>query len=361
MDPNEMETAPEAEANTALSPSATDGASSSDAADQAPESAAEAILREFQEEYGDDEPGVDPDEPEGDEAQESAEDDPEPAEAAQTPEEDQTDDGDSDEFRIPDDQFKALPSGVKKRLGHLNTRAKKAERELDALQQQMEPLQDAHQRFTQLQNYVQEHDIQPENVTLAFNAMAAMSRGDHEAFIKMVQPWLDQAQQASGQAIAPDLRQQVEDGYLSEEHARELTKSRLQSQISQGKVDALTAKQQQQQKAQQQTHTQSQIVTAIQAREAELQSSDPDYAQKAAAMQSMVQFALESGSRPTNVEQALNLVNNAYDRVNQTFKKPVPPKPTMPRPTASSSPQGNPPPETTKDAIFQGLRGMPNA
>lgn len=358
MDPNETLAAPEAEADTALTPSATEeGVSSSDTADEAPESAADAILREFQEQYGDDE-GDEPDPSEDDPAPESAEDDPEPAESEQKPEIDQSDDGDDDEFRIPDEQFKALPDGVKKRLGHLNARAKKATRELGELKKQMEPLEDAHQRFTQLQNFVHENDIQPENVTLAFNAMAAMSRGDYASFIEMVKPWFDQAQQASGAAIAPDLQAQVDDGYLSEEHARELTKARLTGQITADKLKSVNQRQQQQQQAQNSQQQQQRIASAIQAREAELQSMDPDYALKSSAILSLVHFHLENGARPRNEQEALKLINGAYERVSATFQRPAAPKPTMPRPSVSSAPQGSPKPETTKDAIFQGLRGM---
>lgn len=358
MDLENEQTAPEVEADMALTPSATDGASSSDAADEAPESMADVIAREFQEKYGDGEPG-EPDEPEDDAAPES---DAAPAEAKseQTPEEDQKDDGD-DEFRIPDEQFKALPDGVKKRLGHLNARAKKAEREIADREKEMEPLRDAHQRFTQLQTFVQDNEIEPQNVTLAFNAMAAMSRGDYKGFLDLVSPWVAVAQQATGAAISPDLQQRVDDGYLSAEDAQEITRSRVQSQVSQSKLEKLTASQQQARQAEQgQANVQS-VIAAIQSREAEIKSSDPDYAQKAQAMQAMVGFALESGARPQNADQAVQMVNDAYARVNATFVRPTPPKATMPRPTASPSPRGAPAPENTKDAIFAALRDMPSA
>lgn len=360
MDPNEQ-TVVETEADTALTPSATDGASSSDAADQAPESAADLILREFQEQYGDDEPG-ETDESDDEGEQESAP-EPEAAEpkSEQTPEEDQVDDAEDDQFRIPDEQFKSLPEGVRKRLGHLNTRAKKAERELSNLEKDMVPLKDAHQRFTQLQTFVQDNEIQPENVTLLFNAAASLSKGDYKSFLEMVKPWYDMAQQASGEAIAPDLQSRVDDGYLSVEDAQALTRARVQGQISQSRVEALTTRQKQDRDAQQSQQVQQRIVSAITARENELKSSDPDYAQKSQAMQSMVEFALKSGARPTNEQEALALINDAYNRVNATFQKPKPPKATIPMPSASSSPRGNPAPETTREAIFQGLRDMPTA
>lgn len=345
MDPNDDQTAPEAEADTALTPSATDGASSSDAAEEAPESTADMLMREFQEEHGD------PDAPE--DAEESPESDAEPAEAEQKPEEEQTDSTDDQEFRIPDEQFKSLPEGVRKRLGHLNTRAKKSERELGDLRKEMEPLKDAHERFTTLQNFVQENEIQPENVTTLFNAAAAMSKGDYQSFIDAVKPFYEQAQQALGTTIAPDLQARVDDGYLSMEDAQALTQARTQNQIHQGKIETLTNRQKADREAQSAQAAQQQMVSAITAREQELQSSDPDYAQKSQAMQSMVKFALENGARPKNAQDAVKIVNDAYARVNETFQKPAPPKPTTPRPSASSSPRGNPEPKSTYELLMQ--------
>jgi len=360
MDPNENQTAIDAEAETAPTPGATDeGASSSDAADEAHEISVEEISREFRETYGTDEP-EEPGEPNGDDAPESAPEKPKAAESEQVPEkEDQGDD--DDEFRIPDEEFKALPDGVKKRLGHLNTRAKKATRELADLQQKMEPLQDAHQRFTQLQTFVQQNQIEPKNVTVAFNAMAAMSRGDYKQFIELVEPWFNQARYAMGAAISPDLQTRVDDGYLTEEDARELTKARLQSRISQGQVDALRTQQKQVQTQAQNADITRRVVAAVQAREAEIKASDPDYARKHQAMQSMVEFALKGGAFPKSEEDAVKLINDAYERVNTVFPKPEPPKPTTPRPSASTSPRGNPVPVNDYDFAVQALRSMPNS
>lgn len=359
MDPNENQTAHDAEADTALTPSATEeGASSSDAADEAHDFSVDDIAREFRETYGTDEP-AEPGESDGEPAQESAPEEAEAATSEQTPEEE--DQGDDDEFRIPDDEFKALPDGVKKRLGHLNTRAKKATRELEAMQKEMVPLKDAHQRFTQLQTFVQEHQIEPKNVTVAFNAMAAMSRGDYKQFLELVEPWFNHARLAMGAAIAPDLQSRVDEGYLTEEDARELTKARLQSQISQGRVEALTAQQRQAQAAQQHTLTTEKVIAAVHAREAEIKASDPDYARKQPAMHAMVEFALKGGAFPKNEDEARKLINDAYERASNALPKAQPPKATSPRPTASTPPRGNPAPKDDYEVAFQALQGMSGA
>jgi hypothetical protein len=322
-------------------------------------------MRDFQEVYGDDEP-EETGESDGEEGStEEPKADAAAAEPEQKPADDtplaESDDGDDDTFRIPDDQFKALPSGVKQRLGHLNTRAKKAERELSEQTGKMAPMRESHDRFTKLQSFVQQNDIEPANVTLAFNAMAAMSKGDYQGFVDLVQPWFTQANHALGASFSPDLQQRVDDGYLTDEDARELTKSRTQNQINQGRLDRMGEQQTLQTQQTQTAQSHASIAQAITSREEHFKSSDPDYAQKSQAMRSMVEFALKSGAAPRTAQEATQLLDNAYERVNASYVKPAPPRPTPPRPSASSPPRGSSAPENTHDAIGQALRNMPNA
>lgn len=357
MDPNEQtEATVDVAAEQTLSPSETDGASSSEAAVEAPETAEEAIRREFLEKYGSDDGEETPE----DEDAAAAADDTDTPEAAQKPETDiQSDDDEDDAFRIPDEDFKGLPQGVKQRIGHLNAKAKKAEREKSELQAEMTPLRDAHERFSTLQNYVKEHDIQPQNVTLAFDAMAKMSRGDFQGFIDAIKPFYDHAMQAAGAAISPDLQQRVDDGYLTEEDAKELTRARVQTQTFKGQAEQFRQRDSERQQQERQSQQTNGILTAINDREAQLKASDPDYALKSQAMKAEIQWLLENGAVPKTAQQALAMVNKAYENVSAKYVKPVAPKPTPPRPSASTPPRGRPEPATTKDAITQSLRDFP--
>jgi hypothetical protein len=356
MDPNEQtEATVDVAAEQTLSPSETNGASSSEAAVEAPETSEEAIRREFLEKYGSDDGEETPDA----EDVAAAADDTDTPEAAQKPETDiQSDDDEDDAFRIPDEDFKGLPQGVKQRIGHLNAKAKKAEREKSELEAQITPLRDAHERFSTLQNYVKEHDIQPQNVTLAFDAMAKMSRGDFQGFIDAIKPFYDHALQAAGAAIAPDLQQQVDDGYLTEDHAKELTKARVQTQTFKGQAEQFRQRDSQRQEQERQGQQTNDMLAAINNREAQLKASDPDYALKSQAMRSAIQFALENGAVPKTKDDAIRMVNKAYENASASFVKPTPPKATPPRPSASTPSRGRPEPASTRDAITQALRDV---
>lgn len=372
MDPNDTMAAPDAAADQTHSPSVTEGASSSEAVDTAPESAADAIRQEFMEKWGEAEPEETGDAPEeaeieaAEEGTDGAEDQAETPKDAEDTQESKdelsaadTDDGEDDQFRIPDDQFKTLPDGVKKRLGHLNTRAKKAERELSEVNERIQPLEEKGSRFDELQTFVQTNDIEPENVTVAFNAMAKMATGDFQGFLDLVQPWYQQAQLAVGAAVAPDLQQRVDDGYLTEEDAREMSKARVKAEVSEGRVTALTERQKQLDDQSNAEGQMQKVLQAINVREAHFKSSDPDYALKSAAIASMMEFAIRSGNVPKTQQEAVEMVNDAHERVTSSFVQPKPkPKPTPPSASSSNPTRGVPKPENARDAMMLGLRSF---
>ena len=339
-------------ADEALSPGATEeGASSSDASDQEEVSLAETLAKDFHEEHGDAEPGAEePDteddaDPETDKATESE----------QTPEQAEVDDADDEEFRIPDDEFKALPQGVKKRIGHLNTRWKKAERELTDVKAELPTLKDTHERFTKIQNFVQENNIEPENVTKMFDMAAMLSRGDFQGFLTTIKPFYDYAAQAAGQVISPDLQEQVENGYLTEEHARELTRSRMQSQTYQAQAERYRTQAEQSRSQQTESQERGRMVEAINQRESHLQATDPDYARKKPVIESLVKMAINNGAKPRTAQQAIALLDDAYAQAGTIAPAPAP-RATAPRPTSTSPGRGAAEPQSLQEAIALSLQ-----
>jgi len=347
----ETETAIEAVADQTSSPEVTEGVSSSDTTEEDTRSPAEMARDEFLEKYGKAE-----DEGEGDEkpdekpadAQAEApktEDAPEKSEAVQK-------DDSEDELRITDDEFKKLPENVRQRIGHLNARAKKAERQLEENATQVETFKDSHERFSQLTTFVEQNNIQPENVTKAFDMMAQLSKGDYDGFLAQVMPWVDLAQQATGKAYAPDLQERIDNGYLTEEAAREITQSRRKAEQAEGRAQQHETKLQAKTAEETQVENLDKIVSAVNAREAELRSSDPDYAQKSARVKAAMEFAMKRGGVPKTPAEGVEMVNDAYALIGQS--KPAAPKlPTPPRPSSSTSTRGQAIPKSLNDVISQ--------
>jgi len=341
MDPNDQTPVV---ADETLSPSVTEeGAAPSAAADSPAESLADALARELA----------------GDAPEEEAAPEPEPAPAAEAAKAEpaqapvEADDSDDDKFRIPEAEFKALPDGVKKRIGHLNAQFKKAERELGEVQKDLPTLRDAHERFTKISAFVQEHQIEPENVTLAFNAMALMAKGDYQGFLKAVKPWVDMAAQAAGEAISPDLQEKLEAGYITEEAARELTQARIAAQTAKAQAERSQRVVQDRQAADNAGAEIQRISAAVTAREQELMATDPDYARKKPLIEAAVRLAVKNGA-PRTAQAAVAILDEAY-ALSKVTAPAAPPRQTAPRPTATSPGRGHPEPKTLNEALLLSL------
>lgn len=328
------ETAPAAVAEETSSPEVTDGTSSSDVATEAGDDAAAKVTAEFLEKYGakdgdpEEEPEGEPDKPDEPKVEQKSE---------------EKDDGD-DEFRLSDQEFKALPDGAKKRIGHLNTRAKRAEKQVTELSSEVEAAKNDREALSALRGFVEQNGMSQEDVAIALGAFAKYRTGDFEGFLKDIQPVLNDARQYVGEVIDADLQKQVDDGYLTEEVAREVTRSRAQAKHAQSVADRERQRSQTVvQEQQRQAHV-ADIVGAVNAREAELRSSDPDYARKKPQVERFLSFAMKNGALPKSREDAIRLVNEAYQHASDvTAPPPAPPKAaTPPRPTSTSAPRGKP-------------------
>lgn len=329
------------------SPDVTEGTSSSDVAAEEPtleDIFAEEAVKEFKEKHGD---------PTDDEAETSDAEPETQASDAEQKEEFQTDkdDGDDDEFRLSDSDFKSLPDGAKKRIGHLNARAKKAERQLTELTSELESARDAKAALDKIRQFVQENQMDQEAVAFGLGVQAKLSTGDYEGFLKDMVPIIEMAQQALGKTFAPDLNEQVENGYMSEEAARELTKARLEAKRAREQQQKLQSQHQQMTEEQTRQQVVQHIVSAVNTREAELRQSDPDYAQKAPVVRQYMEYAMKNGARPQSADAAIQMINDAYKFASSQIAQRPAPKATPPRPSTSSVSRGNPAPQSLEDAL----------
>lgn len=357
MDPEAQESVqndsvtPDGVAEETSSPEVTDGVSSSDTTEETRESLAEKSRDDFLKKYGD---ADSEDDDSTDEEETEAEQEEEPkVEAEQKQEPPAETDDSEDETRLSDKVFKSLPDGVKKRIGSLNARAKKAERELAELTSKLEETRDSHERLNNLKAFAQQNRMTQEDVATGLSIQAKFTTGDYAGFLRDIMPAVEAARQHVGETFAPDLQDQVDNGYMSEEAARQLTQARLQAKRAAEDATRYKTEAERFSETERQQRTEREIVNAVNAREAELRTSDPDYAQKSPAVKRFMEAALKHGARPTTPQEAVSLVNAAYENAKASVSKPAP-KPTPPSPTASTVSRGRPStPATLEDALAQ--------
>ena len=361
MDPNtqedEMTTDENVVAVPTSSPDVTDGVSSSDTDESGKDGMIDAVRDEFLKTYGETEEESEGDElPDGDDVEEQSATEETP-EDAEEPDSTQSDSADDDEdYHLSDKEFKGLPENARKRMGYLNQKKRDAEKRVSEYEVEVESLKDKSERFDILQNFAQENNILPENISKAYQMMADLSTGNYQKFLDDIAPFYQMASQAVGKSVPDDLQAQIDDGMMTPEAAAEISRSRIAAQDAQAKAERAEQRIASQQAEQQKTSNLEQIVSAVNAREAEIRRSDPDYARKAADVHAELKNLVSSLKLNIETKEAgVELVNLAYDRVNsRNAAKPKPvPDPTPPRVSSTSTQQGRTQPQSILGIITQ--------
>lgn len=224
----------------------------------------------------------------------------------------------------------------------------------------LEQIQPELTQHRQLQGYLQQHQLAPDDVNMLLGVGAALRRGDYKAFLDGVTPYVMVAQEAMGLRIAPDLQQQVNDGLISEDAARAHTRDRHRANQAEHRLreqtSAVTAGEQQRNVAT--------IRSSVDQWEASVRSRDPDYAHKADTVRRFSQALLQERGVPQTPEQAVALVQAAYDEANKTLIA-LRPRPQATRATPSSvhiaTGGGSVEPTSMKEAALLALQRMRRA
>lgn len=205
-------------------------------------------------------------------------------------------------------------------------------------------------------DFLQKNDIPGQDLDVMLDLTARLRHGDFAGFLKGVQPYLDLARQYTGQQLPRDLQQQVNQGYVSPEIARELAQRRAQGQFNQGRM-------QQQEAAirQNQAQTRAQLVRqTVVDWERQTRASDPDYDLKADVVRRTAQALMQENGPPQTPEQALQVVKAAYEEVNGHMRRFRPqPKPTSRTPASTGQQGGSTPvaePKSMMEAAVQALQ-----
>jgi hypothetical protein len=212
----------------------------------------------------------------------------------------------------------------------------------------------------ELAGRIQEAQLAPDDLNQLLFIGSSLRKQDYRAFLEGVTPYVMAAQEALGLRIAPDLQNQVNDGTLSEEAAREFTRTRHRA-----------AQAEQRLKDQSVTHTtESQvravgdIRAAVTNWEAAIRTRDPDFAHKADTVRRFSQGLMQERGAPQTPEQAVAMVQAAYEEANRTLVSLRPrPQPTLRTPSSVHVATGgaDAQPRTMLEAAQQALAKMRRA
>lgn len=198
--------------------------------------------------------------------------------------------------------------------------------------QEAEPALEMHRAFN---SFVQEIGATGEEVDNSLAMLKMLKTGDHKGFLAAMQPYLEQALQATGGMLAPDLQAAVDAGQISLD-------------VAQAKQEARTAT------AQFEAYKQQQSAAAAKAAEDAMltestnfwnraREADPaTFAARSPLYRNAV-AALASANPPKTPAEAVEINRQAREMVDKSFAAAAPaPKPTVAPPTMARPPAGSP-------------------
>jgi hypothetical protein len=275
------------------------------------------------------------------------EDDPDPQETVMDPktETDPTEAETTDDQDITDEPDEAELAGYKP----------KTRKRIEKLLGERNELRHERAEYAPFIEAMTNHDINREDITLLLGAGAALRKGDFEAFLAGVMPYVETAQSMVGQRLSPDLEDQVNQGYVSSDAARELAQRRAHEQYTQGEQER-TRKRDDQQAVDRHAM---EVTTGISDWEKSIALRDPDYSQKADAVRRYAQALIQEHGAPRSAAQAVEYAEHAYKEVSELTKSVAPQRqPTRRTPSSDHSSNAHgaqTEPGSLMEAAMQGL------
>jgi hypothetical protein len=335
----------------APSPGATDDQASSSGAGETKESLLEAVQKAVPE-LRKDSPDRDPDGADGASPAQVAKDKPDSESEPELSEE------------ATPEELARLSKTAQRRIKKLSAQRQKLAGEVERLRS-IEPGAKAAEQVT---NYLRENDIGQDDFLMGLELMSAMRRGDFKTFYEGVKPYVRLAEEYLGVSLPPDLQQRVQQGHMTTEAAAMYSKERMDRAMAQtnaARQQAILQQHRQQSTTQQQQLEKqalaSQVANTVNAWEASIARSDPDYAAKKAAVQNTMWAVVKEQGIPQSPEHGVAIAKEAYRRVNEQYRAWSPQRrPTSRVPSSTGRIAGvAPEPKSLLEAVKFAREGAP--
>jgi hypothetical protein len=177
--------------------------------------------------------------------------------------------------------------------------------------------------YQKITGFLESNNISAEEAAEGFKIMALM-KSDPKAALEALNPYVKDLGISSGVTMPEDIQKKVNEGYLDEDAARELSQAKAQATQNQKRLDAL-----EQQNAANQIHAQrSDIASVVTEWEQKTKQSDPDYSLKSAEIDDRVKVLVAESGVPKSSTEAIAIANKAYEEVNKrhsarSTKRPI--------------------------------------
>lgn len=261
-----------------------------------------------------------------------------------------------------EDELKSYSHTAQSRIRELVDRRKAAESQITERDQQIEELRPRAEQFDRLDSFMRANSVSAQDLNNAVNISALIQTGRFDQALQMLGPIYKELLDRTGNILPQDLQEEVASGYITQQRALELHRSRKSSENATAREKA-TAERDQRANAERENASRIDMMTrAGDAWAAEKKTSDPDWSTKQELVNSELELQLRRIAQtapqdiPRDIAGVRKLLDGCLKTVEGRLKvfrpAPQPITPTTGRPAGAGAQSK---PATYMDAINQAL------
>ena len=196
--------------------------------------------------------------------------------------------------------------------------------EKNELKELSKKYQNDSEQYKKITDFIQANNLSAKDAVEGFKIMSALRNNPEEGY-KMLQFHLNNVGNLTGKNLPKDIQEKVDDGFLDEDAAKELSQARA----SLHRERAMREQTQKRFTNASQSANETQMADAVKSWGEQTLANDPDFSLKQDEFNDRISAIVAERGTPKSPEDVLSIANDAYDTINERFKSRQPIKQAM--------------------------------
>lgn len=294
---------------------------------------------------------------EGDEDGASSEEEPNTTDDGKTPKDKKGEADDDFEDFTPEERSQ-LKKATAERFDKLKGLYRESKEKYTQLSAQLEQVSVEAGNYKKFVDFLDENRISQDEANELFHIGALMKNDPVEA-LRLITPYYTDLLHITGNILPADLKQQVDQGYITKDKAFELSRLRATGQTMSAINEERNTHNQQRTETRQRNETVTNMMGVISTWERDWSKSDLDYAKKKDRVLDRVELLLvraqRNGTLPKTADEAVKLANQAKSEIEADMRKMNPQRKPVSSVDGGSSSSNLPDAKDTRDVIRRTL------
>ena len=261
------------------------------------------------------------------------------------------------EGKKPEDKGEEAGEDDKLLPFHDHPRFRELIAERNELKERVESASEAEEAITRVETVLKEQNLSVDEFNRTLS-LAGLIKNDPAKALEAIEPLYTKLREITGNVLPADIKQQVEQGYMTEGSGLELAKARAQAQAAEFREQTQSHRSTQEREQRQQSDLVDGVSRAATDWENEWKANDPDYSVKAPRVLERIELKVLKGEFPADPEQARVMCEEVKKEVEAELRAFLPKKDTIsPNPTGSAKGTGSnaQAPKTYEEAVLAAL------